>query len=127
MNIDLTKNITDSNIETIRRQILQKQSPNPFYGTINMAENVITDMDVFPYTRFYRGQYNSHDAVSFERETGFRQIKNACYTPFGVTPVQPTVYCWQLPCSTILPCKPDKKKGDKSDKENDDNCIIMYR
>ena len=55
----LTEQVNSANISSIRHQINMKNCSTPYFGTINDAESVITDMDHFPYTRFYRGVYNS--------------------------------------------------------------------
>ena len=100
------------NIDTVRKQIEFKQGSKPFYSTANYTESVVTDIDHFPYTRFYRGVYYEHDPIVFEREAGWRSPNNFCYNGSGCcrSPVKHE-YCWQTPCSTILPCYPPKQEN----------------
>jgi hypothetical protein len=69
----------NANIESIRKQIKLKQGYKPHYGTINDASSIITDMDHFPYTRFYRGVPSSTYPIVFEREAGWRPNRDSCY------------------------------------------------
>lgn len=124
--------ITQQNIENVRKQILMKQSDTPFFGTINNVAEEVTDFDHFPYTRFYRGAYNSADPISLEREAGFRPIMNGCYTSkqcssHNITPN----HCFEAACSVTYPCHP-KTLTRFADREAllvqlNDRCVVQYR
>ena len=62
----------------IQRMIDLKQGSMPFYST---GPTVITDMDSFPYHRFYRGVHTSDVPIVMEREAGWRKQCQANYTP----------------------------------------------
>ena len=64
-------------------------------------------MDHFPYTRFYRGQYMRTEPTVFDREAGWRPVRNMCYTSV-VTYREPEYpnHCFETACSTVYPCYP---------------------
>ena len=121
----MEKNLIEinTNIASVQNQILMKKGYSPYYGTINEASRVITDMDHFPYTRFFRGVYYSSSPTVFEREAGWRPTRNNCYKNQNC--VEKNSYpnnCWEYPCSTVLPCY------QKADKDGINNpCIVLYR
>jgi hypothetical protein len=117
---------TNSNIEIIKKQIEDKNSYKPFYATANYAESVVTDMDNFPYNRFYRGVYYSSDPIVFEREAGWRSPYNNCYKNSCCQGIieKPSI-CWQNACSTILPCAPPKQEASYLNTRL--GCINNYR
>ena len=128
----LTKRMDDANIISIRNQIKLKKGYNPYYSTMNDVESVITDMDHFPYTRFYRGVYNSSDPVVFEREAGWRPTRDFCYE--GGKCVEKGYYpnhCFEAACSTVFPCYPQylTKYSDREALNVQLNraCIVQYR
>ena len=97
--------IVRSNVNVIRDQIAAKVSASPFFASQNAVPLAVTDVDTFPYPRHYRGIYQSSEPVVFEREAGWRQRHDVCYTPlYEYTPSNPQ-YCWQAPCSTVFPCR----------------------
>ena len=71
--------INYSNIQNIKKLIQMKNSSN--YVDIVQTDclSSITDYDHFPYTRNYRGVYNSTTPVIIEREAGFRPRRDNCY------------------------------------------------
>jgi hypothetical protein len=69
----------DNNIKVIKDQINKKMSPYPYTISKNVINDVVTDMDHHPYTRWYRGVYYSSEPMVMEREAGWRPIKNNCY------------------------------------------------
>jgi len=124
--------ITNQNVNSVRSQITKKNGYNPYYATSGVASSVITDMDSFPYNRYFRGQYNSSVPIVFEREAGFRRINTTCYDKNidrGI-PQYPN-HCFQVPCSTVYPCYPEfeKQYGDKEQIEllNNRACVVEYR
>ena len=96
--------IVKSNVNIIRDQIEAKVGPNPFYASQNAVNLNITDMDTFPYPRFFRGIYQLTDPVVMEREAGWRQRHDICYEPTRIYKPKIPKYCWQVPCSTVFPC-----------------------
>lgn len=66
---------------------------------------ITTDMDNFPYNRFYRGMAACDQPRVFDREAGHRRWRNQDYIgERDIRPVRPFEGCFQIPCSTILPC-----------------------
>lgn len=123
---DLTPKINEFNIENVRKNIKVKMAPAPFYGTMNVT--AITDMDSFPYMRFYRGVPGFSDPVVMEREAGWRPIRNNCYAyaPASAEPIKPKV-CFETACSTLLPCRPSEEAEQEDYLLNKRFCLNMYR
>ena len=96
--------IVRSNVNVIRDQIEAKVNSEPFFASQNAASLTVTDIDTFPYPRFYRGVYQSSEPVIFEREAGWRQRHDLCYQPERIFDIETPKYCWQVPCSTVFPC-----------------------
>ena len=120
-----------SNIKFVRNQISDKNGDTPHFGTINNATSVVTDMDHFPYTRFYRGVYNSPNPIVFEREAGWRPQRNDCYnTKCNAKSVYPD-HCFEAPCSTVYPCYPKylQKWSDRDalNVQLNNMCIVQHR
>lgn len=125
-NYDLTAKTNGNSIEFLRRSIARKISSNPYLANNNSVRNVTTDMDHQPYQRFFRGVYYYPDPIIFEREAGYRVIEKACYTSVSEnTPDEQPDHCFELPCSTILPCRNNAK--DKIDTIINNECIVQYR
>jgi len=81
---------------------------------------ITTDMDNFPYNRFYRGLTTCTEPRIFDREAGHRPLRQELYRPAVQEPVPPPFQgCFQIPCSTILPCTPDTTKY----KPNPNACV----
>lgn len=122
----------DVNISSIRKQIYMKTGCNPHFGTINEAESVITDMDHFPYTRFYRGVPSSSEPIVLEREAGWRPQRNSCYDVNHCKgkEIYPN-HCFESACSTVYPCYPQylQKFSDKNalNVQLNNACIVQYR
>lgn len=83
---------------------------------------ITTDMDNFPYPRFYRGLTTCTQPRIFDREAGHRPWRQELYRP-AVQPSLPPPFegCFQIPCSTILPCTPDSLKY----KHNASACVYI--
>jgi hypothetical protein len=127
----ITKTINDANINSVREQIKLKKDDNPYFSTMNDAESVITDMDHFPYTRFFRGVYHSSDPVVFEREAGWRPPRDECYRGcYYYNPEYPD-HCFETACSTVFPCYPKylTKYSDRDamNVQLNRSCIVQYR
>lgn len=132
MSQNLTKEITDFNIDYVRSQIKQKQGVNPYYSTLNDTNSIVTDMDHFPYTRFYRGIPTSTDPIVFEREAGWRPMYNTCYTVNKCeNDLKYPNHCFEAPCSTVYPCYSNyiQKFSDKDtiNAQLNNACIVQYR
>ena len=83
--------------------------------------SLFTDMDHFPYTRFFRGQYQSSEPHVFDREAGVVIHDNKDYikpVPDFVNDYKPN-FCFEAACSTRRPCRPDYliKSSDKYEME----------
>lgn len=102
--------ITLHNALWVQKQIDLKKNQNlPYYGTSKDVEYIHTDMDHFPYKRFFRGVFYESHPVVMEREAGFSLRRDEMYK--HATPIvsKPVSYCWQFPCSSVTPCKTDKE------------------
>jgi len=101
------------------------------YSSRYVHENLhsmFTDMDHFPYTRFFRGQYESDNPHVFEREAGIVVHDNKSYrkeTQPYTNEYKPN-FCFEAACSTRTPCRPDylSKNSDKHEMEPLLNRII---
>ena len=133
MNSQQANNINVKNVENIRYQIHQKKNPYPFYATYNDGSSVLTDMDNFPYNRYFRGVPENYKPIVFEREAGWRPIYNTCYNveePIKHEENKRKI-CFQTACSTVYPCYPDyaSKYSDRDffNVSNNNACISEYR
>ena len=131
--LSLTEQINISNVENVRRQIYAKQGCVPVYGTSTNVKSINTDMDNFPYQRFYRGQYDSSVPIVFEREAGARIVNNECYnadTKCDIGTVSPN-HCFEAACSVVFPCTPENlsKYSDRDalNVQLNKRCIVQYR
>ena len=123
---DHTSKITDKNIKSVMKQINLKKGYQPYFGTKQDTRSVITDIDHFPYTRFFRGVYHSSEPVVFEREAGWRPTRNSCYEQENCNYELPYPnHCFENACSTVFPCYTQYVKKN-STKLNSD-CIMRYR
>lgn len=104
----------DSNIAKI---ISLKNQDKPYYST---GTCVITDVDSFPYQRFYRGRYDSEDPIVMDRVAGWRP---RCDNDYVAVPKKIEVkypnHCFQAASTTVYPCKPEyqRKYSDKKEME----------
>lgn len=118
-------NNTQKNIDAIREQIRYKNNYNlPYYPTRYHTESVLTDQDHFPYKRYFRGVYHQSNPTIFEREAGFMPHHNDCYKFISEPDMVKPKYCWQYPCTTVFPCKPDKDvlPSQQENVSNDGKC-----
>ena len=94
------------------KEIEKKKDYNrPYYAYHDTVQYTPTDMDHFPYTRFFRGVYYTDHPIVFNRKAGYRVIDNQCYRKLIDTVPSKVNYCWERPCSTVTPCS--KKEEDK--------------
>ena len=100
---ELTKNINSKNIKSVREQINAKNSHLPYIASEGNAIASVTDMDHFPYTRYFRGVYYNTEPVIFEREAGYRPHQNKCYKVKCKKNISPYPnHCFQTACSTLF-------------------------
>ena len=121
--------INNNNVNNVRRMIYMKEySCKPFYATVHNSESVITDYDVFPYPRWFRGVYNSDRPIVAEREAGFRQRDDNCYKTVQCDrdDFEYPNHCFEVACSTIFPCTKDTI-GRSPLTEIYKPCINVYR
>ena len=98
--------VNKRNRDSIQYQINLVNNEIPFFPGKQMVKSVVTDMDHFPYTRFFRGSPYSDTPTIMEKEAGFRR-KMDCYKPVYVTDDGPFPnVCFEAPCSTVYPCNP---------------------
>ena len=84
-----------------------KNNSTPYYAPLELVKESITDMDTFPYPRFFRGRSDATEATVYGRPAGFRPREDACYQPRLEHPLGDDpghCFCFQPPCSTTLPC-----------------------
>ena len=101
---------TLTNTDIIRQHIHKKQNVSvPYYIQVSPYTIPTTDMDHFPYQRFFRGKFERSDPTIFGREAGYYPRNDECYRK--QVPINPekVEYCWQYPCSNIKPCQSTTK------------------
>lgn len=104
----------------IQNEIWKKVQGDPYFATRSTTQISQTDMDHFPYTRFFRGVYDSFDPVIHSREAGYRH-KSGCYDRYVLgddrfrRPIYPN-HCFQMSNFTVTPCYPEylRKDSDKA-------------
>lgn len=96
---------TRQNRQWIAQQIQWKNMyATPYTSLANDVRHVRTDVDHFPYTRFYRGEYASSSPRVWIREAGFHPIQPNVYVVQTPEPT-PLDTVFQVPCSTIFPVR----------------------
>jgi hypothetical protein len=74
--------VTEKSITYVRECIAKKNNySKPYYCRQGEAMNVVTDMDHFPYSRYYRGIYSNPNPIVMDREAGWRNHDDECYKP----------------------------------------------
>ena len=106
--MNLTPYINKQNVETVQDLIKQKNNGLPFTVSNQATADIKTDIDSWPYNRYYRGIPSFSNPVIMEREAGFRQLDNNCYKPITVLKprIEPDI-TFTPPCTTILPSHKD--------------------
>lgn len=99
---------SSNNRKVIAKYIHQKlQAERGYLTPSSYLKPVQTDMDSFPYDRFFRGMADCSHPRVFDREAGHRKWNPQAYayqySPELITP-RKFEGCFQIPCSTILPC-----------------------
>lgn len=89
-----------SNTQQILNQIKLLNSDDPYIPeTFYMSQN-ITDMDHHPYSKFFRGEYNLEEPKIFDRNAGWRPVKN--YVKIPVSKECKFRTCFRPACSVTL-------------------------
>ena len=96
------------NEQIIKTEIHQKINSNgPYYPPPREICNVKTDMNEFPYRRYFRGKRDDMNPNVWEREAGYAKWLTTIDTK---NPVNESLLmgngCFQIPCTTVLPCNP---------------------
>ena len=66
----------DDSSQILNQMIAQKNSYNPYFVNGKDIKLMITDMDHFPYRRFFRGVYNDPVPIIHSRYAGYRPYMN---------------------------------------------------
>jgi len=130
--MSVSNTINTSNVSNIYKEIERKKSWKPYFASENTVTNVITDYDVFPYPRWFRGIPSYTKPVIAEREAGYRPREDNCYdTIKKEIKVSYPNNCFQSACSTVFPCYPPYEsryaQKDELDIILNQNCIAQYR
>jgi len=127
-----TPTINKHNVESIRDMINSKTASQPYYASSHTVTNVITDMDHFPYTRYFRGVSYFPNPIVFEREAGWRVREPDCYKSSckpGLIPYPR--HCYESACSTVYPCYPSYFQKfadiDALNVQLNKACTVQYR
>jgi hypothetical protein len=99
-----------NNAQIVRQQILHKMAPYPYFPPTPQIFNVQTDVNSQPYHRFFRGRPESNEAIVWEREAGYARIQSQTTMPSTTSVVGGEGMCFQIPCSTVLPCRSTTSK-----------------
>lgn len=94
-------------MDIIQKQIEESiESDGAYFPDPEEIYKVQTDINVFPYNRFFRGRPDSSEPIIWEREAGFQEIlpQNFENSKLFFEPEPEKDTCFQIPCSTILPC-----------------------
>lgn len=110
----------------VKNEIIKKIGNCPYIPNLNITREIKTDMDHFPYTRWYRGVYNSDKPIIMDREAGWQIIDNDKYITLSNEKDEKPNHCFQAPCSTIYPCFNTKSRNTDYDIMNG-NLITLYR
>ena len=75
----MTMDINEMNGVLLKKMINDKMGPTQKFVNPNYLCYVLTDVDHFPYTRHFRGRYNSDRPTVWSREAGYSPLFNGCY------------------------------------------------
>jgi|TARA_B100001248_G_scaffold257737_1_gene240760 hypothetical protein len=94
-------------MDIIQKQINESlSSESAYFPKPNQIFQVQTDINQWPYQRYFRGEASSFEPIVWEREAGFQEILVQSSVPsiIGFQNEIETSTCFQIPCSTTLPC-----------------------
>lgn len=100
----------------IEKQIQESiQSTSGYFPPSQEIYKVQTDINVWPYNRYFRGSSSSDNPIIWEREAGYQEILPQkpiqSILTFQKEPSLNT--CFQMPCSTTLPCQSNNFKPNR--------------
>ena len=90
----------------------------PYYATWHTVKNFKTDMNLFPYPRFYRGKYELTQPVIMDRKAGYRQLISGSGSGSFNREENSKDLCFESACSVVLPCKKKLIDSKESKVEN---------
>lgn len=94
------------NPEIIRQQIEQKTNASPYFCPTSVFTAVRSDLDEFPYRRFFRGQADRLYPTVWDRGAGYSKVlASPAFNERPPPSTGLTDLCFQIPCSTVLPCR----------------------
>lgn len=98
---------------------LKQQDERPYMSS---GPTFKTDMDTFPYPRFYRGVYDNSEAIVFNREAGWHPREDACYAKPYMTPSEDNLVRPIVPINYFTYMRPRE-----SEKLITGNNLLKYR
>jgi hypothetical protein len=130
--MSITPKMNKDSIEFIRSEIAKKMGSEPYRANDKTVTHIVTDMDHHPYTRWFRGVYYHPQPIVFEREAGWRRVKNDCYNVHtDMTGNEDPSHCFETSCSTTRPCflqnSTNFSEKMKVDTALDNMCVIQNR
>jgi len=128
----ISSQVMFSNINNVRQQISRKKGSNPYYATLNLGDEVITDYDIWPYTRWYRGIPEASFPIVADREAGWRNPAKGQYIKPSNAHSKKPAHCFQAACSVVYPCslkllEQDVESGSASSSAYDDTIDILVQ
>ena len=108
-------------MDILRNEIRKVQNDNfPYYPTVSTVRSIKSEINHFPYTNFYRGDYRKSCVDFFDRNAGFRKLNNSCYVPiYKDIPNTKVDLCFQAPASVTYPCNRENAEQAR--------CGFLYR
>ena len=98
---------SESNAQMIHEQIRRKNMYVPYVCPSSVFRRVETDINEWPYGRQFRGRIDSTIPIVWGREAGYAAWATSTASFPRPSPSETlTGLCFQIPCSTILPCNP---------------------
>jgi hypothetical protein len=110
-------------ISKMEKLIQLKLQSKPYLSSGNIIPQ--TDVDSFPYKRFYRGEYQSLNPIIFDREAGWSHRCDKIHIPIDhKEEVYYPNHCFQGPVTTVYPCMSEYQRKYSDKKEMD---LQLYR
>ena len=123
------QNRTIVNVAKVKDQIERKKGYSPYFATVEHSNQVWTDYDLFPYTRFFRGVPLSSEPNAAEREAGWMIRNDKYYKASKISDIpkpQPPNHCFQSACSTVRTCHPKPDRTELHEVYNK-SCNVSFR
>lgn len=111
-------------MDIIKKQIQESiSSESGYFPSSEEIYKVQTDINVWPYNRFFRGEPQSSEPIIWEREAGFQEIlpQKPIQSMLSFQKEPEITTCFQNPCSTTLPCQSNPTNF----KENRKGCVYI--